>query len=68
MPKEGKHGVMMKLYEWGHRRFPNYIDCRPIYVREVLEEVNFKIVDTTTMHFWGLPVEIVLAKKEHSDE
>jgi len=63
MSKKGKAGVMTKLYEWSHKKFPNYADCRPIFVQKALEDVDFQILDVTEMSMWGLPVEIVLAKK-----
>ncbi len=63
MSKEGKAGVMQKLYEWSHKKFPKYIDCRPIYVRQVLEKEKFRIIDAATMSMMSLPVEIVLGRK-----
>jgi len=61
MSKKEKQGPMVKLYEWLHERFPNYIDCRPIFVRQSIEDAHFKIVTTTIMSLFGLDVEIVLA-------
>jgi len=63
MSKEEKQGTMVKLYEWLHEKFPNYIDCRPIFVRQSLENAHLKIVNTTMMSFLGLEVEILLANK-----
>ena len=63
MSKREKQGPMVKLYEWLHEKFPNYIDCRPIFVRQSLEDAHFKIINRTVMPFWGLDVEIVLANK-----
>jgi len=63
LSKEGKAGVLLKLYEWMHKHFPNYVDCRPIFVRRALENAEFKVDDPTTMSWLGLPVEIVVAKK-----
>ena len=63
MSKEGKSGLMMKLYEWGHEKFPNYLDCRPIFVRQAIENAGFEISDMIMMTTWGLPIGIVLAKR-----
>ena len=56
-------GVMERLYEWGHRKWPRYVDCRPIYPVRALEEAGFRILDTTPLSMWGLPGEIVLGEK-----
>jgi len=58
--REGKHGVMLNLYEWTHKHFPNLMDCRPIYVRRALEAAGFTIKEADVKSMW-VPVEIVLA-------
>ena len=63
MSKEGKPNRLVRLYEWGHAKFPDYVDCRPIFVRQALEDAQFQILDTTKMSYWGVPVEIVVAQK-----
>jgi ubiquinone/menaquinone biosynthesis C-methylase UbiE len=60
--KEGAGGVVVELYEWSHRHFPNLIDCRPIFVRRSLEEAGFRIESAEKKSMW-VPVEIVLGIK-----
>jgi len=54
---------MRRAYEWSHRRFPAWVDCRPILVKEALLGTGFKIHDSTCQSMWGLPVEIVIAQR-----
>jgi len=55
-----------QVYEWGHRVFPGLVDCRPIYVRRAVAVSGFEIVNTRRITIFGLPVEMVLARKPHS--
>ncbi len=65
MSKDAKHDPLIGVFEWTHEHFPNFLDCRPIYVREALENAGFKIQKALMKHMW-IPVEIVLAAKEAS--
>jgi ubiquinone/menaquinone biosynthesis C-methylase UbiE len=56
-------GRMVKVYEWAHRRWPAWIDCRPIYARQTLDAAGFAIANAARASMWGLPVEIVLGIK-----
>jgi demethylmenaquinone methyltransferase/2-methoxy-6-polyprenyl-1,4-benzoquinol methylase len=51
-----------RLYEWGHERWPNLLDCRPIDVQKCLEAGEFRVEIAKVQTMWGLPVEIVLGK------
>jgi ubiquinone/menaquinone biosynthesis C-methylase UbiE len=62
LSKEGEDGVMRRLYEWAHQQFPRVLDCRPIYVRKVLEDAGFQVLRVVERTIWGLPVEIVFAR------
>jgi ubiquinone/menaquinone biosynthesis C-methylase UbiE len=52
--------VMVRIYEWLHGLFPRMLDCRPIYVKEALQNAGFKTIDASIIFMWGLPVEIVV--------
>lgn len=56
-------GVMERLYEWAHRKWPKYADCRPIYPALAVKETGFRILDVSQLSMWGLPGEIVLGEK-----
>jgi ubiquinone/menaquinone biosynthesis C-methylase UbiE len=62
MSKQGDDGPMLRLYEWAHERMPKYVDCRPIYAQQSLEEAGFKVIEAVMKSMWGLPVEIIVAQ------
>lgn len=62
MSKEGEHEPLVGVFEWAHKHFPNFIDCRPIYVRQVLENAGFTVQKALTKHMW-IPVEVILGAK-----
>jgi demethylmenaquinone methyltransferase/2-methoxy-6-polyprenyl-1,4-benzoquinol methylase len=64
LAKEEYEGLMLRSYEWMHRRFPKVVDCRPINVQSSLHAVGFRILDTSRKYMWGLPVDICLADKK----
>jgi ubiquinone/menaquinone biosynthesis C-methylase UbiE len=55
-------GLVMEIFEWTHRHFPNYLDCRPILVRKALEDSGFQILDSKIMKMW-ISVEVVCGIK-----
>ena len=63
LSKNGKQTAMLQLYEWAHEKFPNIIDCRPIFVGQALITAGFEIIQFSVQSMWGLPVEIVLGSK-----
>lgn len=63
MSKEGKRGMMVKLYAWSHRKFPDFVDCRPISARQAVESAGFTAAGGRMMSMWGLPVEIVIGTR-----
>lgn len=63
MSREGKPGIMTKIYDWGHKAFPNTIDCRPIHVRQAMASARFTAAEASVESLLGLPIEIVLARR-----
>lgn len=60
---EKKDCRAIKIYEWFHARMPALVDCRPIYVRKIIEAAGFELAEASEEAMWGLPVEIVTARK-----
>jgi len=63
MAKKQEDNLAVKLYEWSHDKFTKYVDCRPIYVQQAIEDAGFSTQGITQMSMFGLPVEIVVARK-----
>lgn len=51
-------GTMAALYRWSHRRFPAWVDCRPIDSAALLTRAGFRDVQSTTHRLAGLPVAV----------
>lgn len=58
MSRVSPGGLMTEIFEWTHRHFPNYLDCRPILVRQALEDVGLQITGYEIAKMW-VNVEIV---------
>lgn len=72
LKKDGRVGVValakkdcraVKIYEWFHARMPSLVDCRPIYLLEILDAAGFKPAQTMEETMWGLPVSMITARK-----
>lgn len=63
MSRSGGTNPLLRAYEWTHRHFPNFVDCRPIHVRRAVERARFQVRETDRLHMW-LPVEVVLALRD----
>ncbi|MFX1563808.1 MAG: class I SAM-dependent methyltransferase, partial [Promethearchaeota archaeon] len=59
-----KAGIMIRLYEILHEMLPSFIDCRPIFPKLSLKDSGFKIISSRRVSMWGIPVEIILARKK----
>ncbi len=64
MSKENGESLLLRLYEWAHRKWPKYVDCRPIYLEQSLRDAGYEIRKKEKVKLFGLPGEIVVAVKE----
>lgn len=64
LSKDQPLGLMGRLYEFFHDRFPKIADCRPIPARHLIAKAGFTIQESLEYKMWGLPVGIVLAAKD----
>ena len=55
--------LMLRVYEWLRQRLPQYIDCRPIYVEQALQEAGYRIAHNEKESLWGLPAKIAVGVK-----
>lgn len=63
LSREDGISLMVRVYERLHRRLPQYIDCRPIYVERALQEAGFRISHGEKERLWGLPAKIAVGVK-----
>ena len=60
MSKEDGESKLLRLYEWAHKKWPKYVDCRPIYVEQSLKDAGYKIKSKEKVKLFRLPGEIVI--------
>lgn len=60
LSKDNGKSLFLRLYEWAHKKFPGYIDCRPIFVSYSLENAGFKIKYKNKAKIFLAPLEIVI--------
>lgn len=67
MSRENGKSAPLRLYEWAHRKWPRYVDCRPIYLEESLINAGYRIRSKEMTRMVGLPIEIIVATKTTGD-
>ena len=60
LSKENGENLILRLYEWAHKKWPKYIDCRPIYVEESMKNSGYEVKCKEKMKMLGLPVEMMI--------
>lgn len=64
MSKENGESRLLRLYEQAHKKWPEYVDCRPIYVEQSLSNAGYEIKMKEIVKLLRfLPIEIVVAVK-----
>jgi len=63
MSKANGESALLRLYEWTHKKWPKYVDCRPIYVEQSIRDAGYEIRTKERVKLFGLPGEIVVAVK-----
>lgn len=63
MVKPERASLAVWIYEWAHARWPVLVDCRPIDAREALQEARFTLDRAQRLIMWGLPVDVIRARK-----
>jgi demethylmenaquinone methyltransferase/2-methoxy-6-polyprenyl-1,4-benzoquinol methylase len=63
MSATSQTNAMIDLYEWLHRRWPQFVDCRPIDVVGLLQAAHFQASTADTTAIWGLPVIAAIGTK-----
>jgi demethylmenaquinone methyltransferase/2-methoxy-6-polyprenyl-1,4-benzoquinol methylase len=56
--------AMIDFYQWLHRHFPHFVDCRPIRLEERLAEAGFVESSQHRLSIWRLSVLAVVAVNE----
>lgn len=56
--------LMVRLYEWTHRRLPRWVDCRPIFTASLLQQAGFHLQQHQQLRMWGLPVSLIIASQK----
>jgi demethylmenaquinone methyltransferase/2-methoxy-6-polyprenyl-1,4-benzoquinol methylase len=63
LSKENGGSRMLRSYEWIHKKFPKYADCRPIYLERSVRDAGFEVEHREKAKLFGLPIEIVVGIK-----
>ena len=63
MSKSYGESTMLRLYEWAHKKWPKYVDCRPICVEKSLIDAWYSIQSRKKVRLVGLPGEMIIARR-----
>lgn len=55
--------LSLRIYEWIHRKWPKYVDCRPICLNRSLGKAGYDIRRKEAARLLVLPLEIIIATR-----
>ena len=61
------NSLPIRIYEWIHRKWPKYVDCRPIYLEKILCEAGYTVQKSETDKVLLLPIEIVVGINQNGN-
>jgi len=60
----GRKNPAMRFYAWANKRFPYYVDCRPICAVRALQAAGFQIRAAQEVPLWGLAAQVVIGTEQ----
>ena len=64
LSKINGNSLAIRVYEWIHRKWPKYVDCRPIYLEHSISKAGYEIQKKEVAKLLVLPLEIMVAVKK----
>ena len=64
LSKINGNSLAIRIYEWIHRKWPKYVDCRPIYLEHSISKAGYEIQKKEVTKLLVLPLEIMVAAKK----
>jgi len=64
LSKTNGNSLALGIYKWMHRQWSKYVDCRPIYLEDLVSKAGYVIQKKESAKFLVLPLEVVVAIKE----
>jgi demethylmenaquinone methyltransferase/2-methoxy-6-polyprenyl-1,4-benzoquinol methylase len=64
LSKINGNSLAIRIYEWIHRKWPKYVDCRPIYLEHSIRKAGYVIQKKEKTKLLVLPLEIMVAAKK----
>jgi ubiquinone/menaquinone biosynthesis C-methylase UbiE len=64
LAKYEKDSIPKRLYERLHVKFPSFLDCRPIYLKPLMNEAGFRVQSVSKHQVFGIQMDILLARDQ----